>query len=190
MSYPPSPTPREPRTESVTTSFDAISVKQAAERTKLLDEMNSVVPTEVISPDQIVKEALEELNTDQEVHVGELPSTITGIHRRDQIVLDPSDPVEAVLIKMVELNRRKRADYAADGDPFSNFRRTAERMAKRFPGFSPLDAVEFNIDQKEERLIALHENGRVPSNESVTDTYFDRAVYSAIAVALSMEQES
>ncbi len=179
MSTPPSPRPRDSVIESVTVKFDELSLKQAAERKRLTDELRAIrnEDVELISPDEIVQEAMEEMEL-----------SITRFNNPNQIVLDPSDPVEAVLIKMVELNRRKRADYASDGDPFSNFRRTAERMAKKYPGFSPLDAVEFNIDQKEERLIALHENGRVPSNESVTDTYFDRAVYSAIAVALSMEE--
>jgi hypothetical protein len=42
--------------------------------------------------------------------------------------LDLTDPIDSVLAEMVTLNRRKRADYAKDDDPLSNFFRTAEIM--------------------------------------------------------------
>jgi hypothetical protein len=47
------------------------------------------------------------------------------------ITLDPKDPIEAVLIEMVGLSRRKRNDYAEDDDPFSNFRRSAVTRSRR-----------------------------------------------------------
>lgn len=105
------------------------------------------------------------------------------------IMLSSADPFECALIELVELNRRKRADYAVDGDPFSNFHRVADRMKNRFPEFTAHDAVLFNILQKEERLTALRVNGREPSNESVTDSYKDKAVYAIIDYALSLQEE-
>lgn len=99
-------------------------------------------------------------------------------------VLNPDDPFERVIMDMVATNRRKRADYAVDGSPWSNFDDTANALG--IPGFTPVDSVNFNIEQKSARLRSLRKNGRMqdPRNESVTDTYLDRAVYSVIALAM------
>jgi hypothetical protein len=99
--------------------------------------------------------------------------------------IDPSDPIDAVLIKIHETNRRKRADYAVDGNPFSNFEGTARRLG--IPGVGPLEACEFLIATKEERLAALRANRRGPQNESVLDTLLDRAVYAIIAYAIASQ---
>lgn len=98
--------------------------------------------------------------------------------------LDPTDPFERVIIDMVATNRRKRADYAVDGSPWSNFDDTANALG--IDGFAPVDAANFNIEQKSARLRSLRKNGRMndPANESVADTYLDRAVYSVIALAM------
>ncbi len=96
--------------------------------------------------------------------------------------LDPNDPIDEILIDIHEMNRKKRADYAYDGNRFSNFEGMARRLA--IAGVGPLEAVEFHIASKEERLAALRTNGRGPKNESVVDTYLDRAVYAVIAAAL------
>lgn len=99
-------------------------------------------------------------------------------------VLNPNDPFERVIMDMVATNRRKRADYAVDGSPWSNFDDTANALG--IDGFTPVDSVNFNIEQKSARLRSLRKNGRMqdPRNESVTDTYLDRAVYSVIALAM------
>jgi len=106
--------------------------------------------------------------------------------RRDEVLddpsslwLDPSEPFEAVLIDMVKVNRKKRADYAHDGDPWSNFRFTAGVL-----GIEPQDAAIHNVAQKLARLTALRSNGRDPQNEAVLDTYLDLAVYGVIALAI------
>lgn len=99
---------------------------------------------------------------------------------------DPSDPIDAVLLKMHETNRRKRADYAVDGNPFGNFEGMVSRLG--MPGFGPLEAIEVMIAVKEERLVALRANGRPPANESVADTLLDRAVYAVLAYAWSQAQ--
>lgn len=99
------------------------------------------------------------------------------------VVLHPDDPFDAALIPIVLTNRRKRADYAVDGDPFSNFRETAEEMDFD----SPVQSADFNVVQKQARLKALRRNKRAPENEAVIDTYLDRAVYSIIAYALMLE---
>lgn len=92
--------------------------------------------------------------------------------------LDPNDPFERVLIEMVNLSRRKAHDYAAENDRFSNFRETADHM-----DLDPIDSCDLLIATKQARLKQLRRKGD-PANESLRDTYIDRAVYSVIAVAL------
>lgn len=106
------------------------------------------------------------------------------------LTLDPNDPFEAVIQDIVALNRRKRADYALDSDPWSNFRQTAVMISGFGHDFGPIDAVLFNIAQKIVRLQALAVNDRAPSNEAVSDTWQDMAVYSIIGMVLAKEQEA
>lgn len=103
------------------------------------------------------------------------------------ITLDPDDPIDSVLAEMVTLNRRKRADYAHDGDPLSNFFRTAEIMrAKGYKEFDAMTSVDYLLAVKEARMEALRANGRVdqPSNESVRDTLLDESVYAVLRTAI------
>lgn len=104
------------------------------------------------------------------------------------VELNPSDPFEAALIDIVTMNRRKRADYAYDGDPFSNFKETAKMMGGTW---TAADSAHFNIAQKMARLAALRSNGRMndPANESVTDTRLDLAVYAVIEYAIHRSGE-
>lgn len=102
--------------------------------------------------------------------------------------LNAEDVFERVLIDMVKVSRKKRADYASDSDPLSNFKGTAEALG--LSGFGSVEAALFNVLQKIERLKALRNNGRMsePQNESVTDTYLDLAVYAVFTYALHKEQ--
>lgn len=101
-----------------------------------------------------------------------------------QITLNREDEIERVVFDIVAMNRRKRRDYALDTDPLSNFMQTADAMG--LEGFTPVEAAEFNVVQKEVRLRALRANGRMddPANESVEDTLLDRAVYAVLVLAL------
>jgi hypothetical protein len=103
------------------------------------------------------------------------------------VTLDPSDPFDAALIPIVQTNRRKRADYARDGDPFSSFRTSSDLIG--LDGFGPIEAGLFNITQKLSRLKSLRENGRMndPQNEAVVDTYLDLAVYGVLVYAMAQE---
>lgn len=99
-----------------------------------------------------------------------------------EIVLDPNDPFEAALLSLVGLNRAKRADYALSDDPFSNFRATSA-----FAGFEePWLSALFNCSQKLARITSLRSKGKLedPTNETVSDTLLDLAVYSVIALAI------
>jgi hypothetical protein len=104
------------------------------------------------------------------------------------VILNPSDPFDAALIPIVLTNRRKRKDYAQDGDPFSNFYTTAEMLG--LVGFEGAESALFNVCQKIARLKALRMNGRMnqTANESVLDTYLDLAVYSIILYAIVLEE--
>jgi hypothetical protein len=91
----------------------------------------------------------------------------------------PTDPFDIVLQEMAEMNRRKRADYATDDDPWSNFTDSGRQVAAP-AGF----AVEVLIATKQSRLRQLLGSGREVHNESVEDTLLDRAVYAVIALAM------
>lgn len=102
------------------------------------------------------------------------------------ITLDPNDPFERVLIDIVATNRKKRADYALDGSPFSNFEFTSEVM-----GFTSVEgSAVFNVAQKLARLSSLNRNRRKPQNETVEDTYLDMACYAIIAYAIYKDRTS
>jgi hypothetical protein len=103
------------------------------------------------------------------------------VEERPAFILDPSDPFEDVVISIVRMNRQKRADYALDQDPWSNFRFTAGVLH-----INPVDAAIHNVAQKLARLSALAANGRAnePKNEAITDTYLDLAVYAVIALGI------
>lgn len=102
----------------------------------------------------------------------------------DGVVLDDADPFESTLASMIEVYRRKRADYAQDSSQWSNF----EDMA-RFAGFSETWMPALVLcQQKLSRISALRGNGRAPSNESVVDSLLDNANYAVIALAIAMEK--
>jgi len=84
------------------------------------------------------------------------------------------------LIPLVGTNRRKRKDYARDGEAFSSFYSSSALPGMK--GFGPVEAALFNVAQKMTRLQSLRENGRMndPANESVADTYLDLAVYAIL----------
>lgn len=102
----------------------------------------------------------------------------------DIIALNPEDPFENALIGMVKTFRKKNADYA-DGERWSsNFDDVAKQM-----GFDhPVKAADALIAVKQARLRSLAKRGTEPQNESVLDTYLDRAVYGVIAYALLVEE--
>ncbi|TXH54669.1 MAG: hypothetical protein E6Q97_10355 [Desulfurellales bacterium] len=89
-------------------------------------------------------------------------------------------PLEAILIEMVEMNRRKSADYASPDNLLQNFDRVAEQV--------PLDEYDAFMDtytmtmRKMQRLRNLMEQDIDPQNESVRDTLIDNAVYAVLMV--------
>lgn len=83
----------------------------------------------------------------------------------------------ALTAEMNALHDRKNADYANDGNPYSNFEQAAQVAA----GFSGVDAVfAALIGVKLARLRELTSAGKTPNNESIDDTRTDLAMYAAL----------
>jgi len=100
------------------------------------------------------------------------------------VTLDPENPFEAILAKMVETHRKKAKDYAGDGHPNQNFYDTAYQL-----GLTGGHSVEALIGTKQARLRVLlpahwEDASAKPANEGVEDTLLDRAVYSVIALTI------
>ena len=96
----------------------------------------------------------------------------------DDIILDTSNPFERVLFNMVEMHRRKAQDYAVPGDTLKNFREVV--AAVNLPGYTVLEDINTMVIRKTSRINNLR--GRPAANESVYDSYLDRAVYAVLAV--------
>lgn len=83
----------------------------------------------------------------------------------------------SLLDRMRQLHFSKNADYASDGNPYSNFEQAAQVAA----GFSGVDAVfAALIGVKLARLRELTSAGKTPNNESIDDTRTDLAMYAAL----------
>lgn len=108
----------------------------------------------------------------------------------EAVTLDPNDPFDAALIPIVLTNRKKRADYAKDGDPFSNFRDTSFMLG--LDGFGAAESAFFNVLQKVARLKSLRQNGRMDDvqNEAVEYTYLDLAVYGVILYGIVIQKKN
>jgi len=109
---------------------------------------------------------------------GEVPAIANVIY------LDPTDPFDRLIIPMVEMNRKKRADYATQGNLFANFDRNAEMM--NMPGYTALEDCLSMVGRKFNRITNLR--GRPPKNETVLDSFLDLAVYGVLAYGLAMRE--
>jgi hypothetical protein len=101
-----------------------------------------------------------------------------------KITLDPNDPFDKLLIPMVETNRKKRADYANDNNIYANFDYTE---AATMGMVSARDYCDIMVAMKTGRIMNLR--GKDPKNESIIDTYLDRAVYSILAYGLLLREQ-
>ena len=83
----------------------------------------------------------------------------------------------ALLAEMGQLHDSKNADYASDGNPYSNF----EEAAAVAEGFTGVDAVFASlIGVKLARLRELTSAGKTPNHEGIEDTRKDLAMYAAL----------
>lgn len=104
--------------------------------------------------------------------------------KRKPVELDASDPFEKLIIPIVEMNRRKRADYAKEGSLYHNFIRNANMFD--MDGYTPLEDCLSMVARKFGRIVNLR--GRTATNETVLDSYLDLAVYSVLALGLATEE--
>ena len=97
--------------------------------------------------------------------------------------------VEVVLEEILEIHRKKAADYSRPEEAFSNFIEAAEQS-----GVTPLDTVEVLIGIKTARIKNLRSKLKGDleeqmttkvNNEPLADSYLDRAVYAIIAYAMA-----
>lgn len=93
-----------------------------------------------------------------------------------------------LVTEMAILHAQKNQDYAAAGDPFSNFRQCE---AAGIPAF---DGCLTRLSDKYSRVMNLRKKEknsqvRAVQDETITDTLKDMAVYALIAIALHEEEE-
>lgn len=86
------------------------------------------------------------------------------------------NPFDVALLKIKELHEKKKADYSNPADRFSNFKYSAYHA-----NITPQQAIEVLVGVKCARIAELTKPGREPQNESLSDTYLDRAVYAILA---------
>lgn len=80
-----------------------------------------------------------------------------------------------LLARMGDTHDRKNADYAEDGNPYSNF-----EFAAQFAGITVQQVFDVLIGVKQARLLVLTKPSKVPNHESIEDTRLDQAVYTAL----------
>lgn len=108
---------------------------------------------------------------------------VAAMTAKQKIELDPKDPFEKLLIPIVETNRKKRADYANEDNIFANFDYTSQATMGMV---SPREYADIMVTMKNGRIFNLR--GRNAQNESVIDTYLDRAVYAILAYGLALRE--
>jgi hypothetical protein len=100
--------------------------------------------------------------------------------------IEVPDHLYPALKRMVDVLASKGHDYSnGDAEWGSNFALTAEHF-----GMQPWEAADFNELQKLARLVALRKRGKAPENESVDDTYLDKANYALLAYALLLHHNA
>lgn len=91
------------------------------------------------------------------------------------------DPMRMAFARMLKTFAGKNKDYS-HGSWRSSFDEVADGV-----GTTGGQVCETLLELKRARLRALSSNGRPPANESVDDTYLDRAVYAALAFGLYLD---
>lgn len=90
--------------------------------------------------------------------------------------LNDENEFERVLIRMVELSRAKRSDYASDENMLSNFEDVVQMM--KLDGYDVREDILQMIARKFSRIVNLR--GRSALNEAVQDSVLDLAVYAVL----------
>lgn len=87
----------------------------------------------------------------------------------------PNPHFTNLLQDMQELHVRKNHDYAHDENPYSNFEEAADEA-----GLTVAEVFAALIGIKNARIRELERAGKTPTNESLMDSYMDRAMYVAL----------
>jgi hypothetical protein len=96
---------------------------------------------------------------------------------RTELQLNLHNPFEKVINDMVQLQRVKSQDYAAEGDILKNMREVVAALG--IPTYTVVEDCNAMVIRKTARINNLR--GRTASNESLWDSYLDRAVYAVLA---------
>lgn len=104
--------------------------------------------------------------------------------RNSELQLNLDNPFERVIAEMVRLQRIKADDYADEDDTLKNMRFVVDFI--KIPQYTVVEDCNVMVLRKTARIINLR--GRSASNESVLDSYIDRAVYAVLAVVAAMEE--
>jgi soluble P-type ATPase len=99
--------------------------------------------------------------------------------------LEEEDPFEKVLLEIVSLQRNKAQDYAADGDTLKNMREVVQMLGIK--EYTVVEDCNAMVHRKSARINNLR--GRSARNESVRDSYVDRAVYAILAI-VALDEET
>lgn len=92
-------------------------------------------------------------------------------------------PFEKIVCEMVDLHKKKQADYGTDGDPFANVRASGEF------GIDPWLGALLRANDKMTRLKTFSQKGTL-ANEGVEDSLIDLANYAVISLVLWREQNA
>lgn len=104
-----------------------------------------------------------------------------------ELMLNLDNPFEKILFDMVQTQRIKAHDYASDGDTLKNMREVVQMLGIK--EYTVVEDCNAMVHRKSARINNLR--GRSARNESVRDSYIDRAVYAVLAiVALNEEVEN
>lgn len=88
----------------------------------------------------------------------------------------PNNPhFSGLLAEMAALHDQKNHDYAHDANPYSNFEEAGKEA-----DVSVATVFAVMIGIKNARIRELERAGKDPQNESVLDSYMDRAMYTAL----------
>lgn len=97
---------------------------------------------------------------------------------------------DAAYTRRVELNKRKRRDYADSEDVLSNFKRLAQTYRRlKVDAGTPEGVALFFVLHKVDRLAKLIGEGATPQNESLRDNLDDAHVYLDLLEAILTEKE-
>lgn len=102
----------------------------------------------------------------------------------EDVVLDTENDFERVIFEMVQLQRKKSQDYAKEGDILKNMREVVQAL--QIPGYTIVEDCNAQVIRKNARIVNLR--GRAARNESLWDSYIDRAVYAVLA-CVAFEEE-